>query len=125
MQFDIITLFPNIIDSYMQESIIGRAQKAKKIKIKVHDLRTFSKDKHRRVDDTPYGGGAGMVMTVQPIDDAVKKVTRVKGVKKIKTRIILTSASGKTFTQEDAKRLSKYDQLIFICGRYEGIDARV
>lgn len=120
MQFDIITIFPDIIDAYTKESILGRAQKNKKIKIKAHDLRKFSKDKHRKVDDTPYGGGPGMVMTVQPIDDAVRKVGRKK-----KTRVILTSASGKTFTQEDAKRLAKYDQLIFICGRYEGVDARV
>lgn len=127
-QFDIITIFPRVVEAYAQESILGRAQKAKKIKIKAHDLRTFSKDKHRRVDDTPYGGGAGMVMQIEPIDRAVRKVKKVTGakrVKRVKTRVILTSASGKTFTQQDAKRLSKYDQLIFICGRYEGVDARV
>ena len=84
-------------------------------------MRSFSKDKHEKVDDTPYGGGPGMVMTMQPIDSAVRKIKkRLK-----KTRVILTSASGKVFTQKDAKRLSKYNQVIFICGRYEGIDARV
>ena len=120
-RFDIITLFPSMIDGYSSESILGRAQKKKLIKIASHDLRSFSKDKHGKVDDTPYGGGPGMVMTVQPIDSAVRKIKKRRGT----TRVILTAASGKTFTQQDAKRLSKYDQLIFICGRYEGVDARV
>lgn len=119
-KFDIITLFPEVIEPYAKASILGRAQKKKLIKISAHDLRSFSKDKHHKVDDTPYGGGAGMVMTVQPIDSAVRKI---KGRKK--TRVIITSASGKRFTQKDAKRLAKYDQIIFICGRYEGIDHRV
>lgn len=125
LKFDIITLFPETIDAYSGASILGRAQKNKKIKITAHDLRPFSKDKHNKVDDTPYGGGAGMVMTVQPIDSAVRKIRISKSKNKIKTRIIMTAASGKKFTQKDAKRLSKYDQLIFICGRYEGIDERV
>lgn len=126
MKFDIITLFPETIEPYAQASILGRAQKAKKILIKAHDLRSFSKDKHHKVDDTPYGGGAGMVLSIQPIDAAVRKIRKSKSkIRKSKTRIIVTSASGKTFTQKDAKRLAKYDQLIFICGRYEGIDHRV
>jgi tRNA (guanine37-N1)-methyltransferase len=120
-QFDIITIFPDTIDSYASESILGRAQKKKLIKIKAHDLRDWASDKHRTVDDTPYGGGPGMVMKVEPFEKAVKKVKkRLK-----KTRVIMTAASGKPFTQKDAKRLAKYDQLIFLCGRYEGIDARV
>ena len=110
-----------MIHGYVGESILGRAQKKKLININAHDLRSFSKDKHGKVDDTPYGGGPGMVMTVQPIDAAVRKVKKRRG----KTRVILTAASGKRFTQEDAKRLAEYDQLIFLCGRYEGIDARV
>lgn len=122
-QFDIITIFPDAIQPYADASILGRAQKNKLIKIKAHDLRAYSKDKHNKVDDTPYGGGPGMIMTVQPIDSAVRKL-KTKSKKK-KTRVILTAASGKTFTQEDAKRLSAYDQIIFICGRYEGIDDRV
>lgn len=119
-KFDIITIFPDVIEPYATASILGRAQKAKKLKVTAHDLRKYTKDKHGKVDDKPYGGGPGMVMTVQPIDAAVRKV---KGRKK--TRVIMTAASGKRFTQADAKRLAKYDQLIFICGRYEGIDARV
>lgn len=120
-RFDIVTLFPEVIEPYAKASILGRAQKAKIITIKAHQLRKYSKDAHRKVDDKPYGGGAGMVMTVQPIADAVKKIKQKKGT----SRVIVTSASGKTFTQADAVRLSQYDQLIFICGRYEGIDHRV
>ncbi|MFH1611232.1 MAG: tRNA (guanosine(37)-N1)-methyltransferase TrmD [Patescibacteria group bacterium] len=121
--FDIITLFPEVIEPYAKASILGRAQKKKLIKIKAHDLRKCSKDKHSKVDDTPYGGGPGMLMTVQPIDSAVRKVRRKLLGKK--SRVILTAANGKMFTQNDAKRLAKYEQLIFICGRYEGIDHRV
>lgn len=118
--FDILTIFPNMIDSYASESILGRAQKAKLIEIRSHDLRAYSKDKHHKTDDTPYGGGPGMVMTVEPFDLALKKIKKRK-----KSVVILTAANGKTFTQADAKRLAKYEQVIFLCGRYEGIDQRV
>ena len=120
-QFDVLTLFPEIVEPYMGASILGRAQKAKLIEIKAHNLRDWTTDKHKTVDDTPYGGGAGMVMKVEPFEKAVKKVKR----RLKKTRVIVTAASGKTFTQEDAKRLAGYDQLIFLCGSYEGIDHRV
>lgn len=123
MRFDIVTIFPDIFDSYFNESILKRAQKNKIIKIISHNLRDFTKNKHKKVDDTPYGGGAGMVMTVQPIYDAVKSIKSKSKNKKIRT--ILFSAKGKKYTQKDAYRLSKYDQLIFICGRYEGVDERV
>ncbi len=126
--FDIIALFPEVVSPYAKASILGRAQKEKLIKITGHNLRKFSKDKHKKVDDTPYGGGAGMVMTVQPIDDAVEAIRlRKKFLRKHipMVRVIVTSASGKRFTQADAKRLAGYDQVIFICGRYEGIDHRV
>jgi tRNA (guanine37-N1)-methyltransferase len=119
-RFDILTIFPEVVAPYAGASILGRAQKAKRISIHAHDLREWSTDKHRKVDDTPYGGGPGMVMKVEPIERAVKAVKKGK-----KARVLVTSASGKPFTQKDAKRLAKYDQLIFICGRYEGIDARV
>ncbi len=120
--FDIITIFPEMIDSYANASILGRAQKKRLIKITSRDLRYHSKNKHKKVDDKPYGGGPGMIMTVQPIDNAVRAI---KSRCKKKSRVILTSASGKIFTQKDAKRLSKYDRIIFICGRYEGVDARI
>ncbi len=121
MQFDIITIFPHIFDAYFSESIIARAQKEKFIQIKVHNLRDYSQDKHRRVDDTPYGGGAGMVMKVEPLYQAVKSIKN----QKLKTRVILFSAKGKKYTQVDARRLAQYESLIFICGRYEGVDERV
>ncbi len=121
VQFDIITIFPEMINSYANESILGRAQKKNFIEISAHNLRDHTTDKHHSVDDTPYGGGPGMLMKVEPINIAVKKVKkRLK-----KTRVIMTAASGSMFTQKDAKRLAQYDQLIFICGRYEGIDHRV
>jgi tRNA (guanine37-N1)-methyltransferase len=121
MKFDILTIFPQVIDAYMSESILKRAQQDEKIQIQAHDLRQWSNDKHNKVDDTPYGGGPGMVMKVEPFDLAVEAV---KGEEK--TRVIMTAASGKAFTQQDAKRLAtEYNQLIFLCGRYEGIDYRV
>jgi len=119
-QFEIVTIFPETVAPYIGASILGRAQKDELIQIQAHDLRDWTQDRHRTVDDTPYGGGAGMVMKVEPFDKAVEAL-REKG----KTRVIVTSASGKTFTQEDAKRLAEYDQLIFLCGRYEGVDHRV
>ena len=128
LRFDVITIFPEVVEPYVDASILGRAQKKKLIEIRAHNLRDWTSDKHKTVDDTPYGGGAGMVMKVEPFEkavNAVKGLKVVKALKRKKTRVIVTSASGKTFTQEDARRLAKYDQLIFLCGRYEGIDQRV
>lgn len=119
MKFHIITIFPEIFESYFNESIIKRARQSNLIDIKIHNLRDYTKDKHKKVDDTPYGGGAGMVMQVQPIYDCVKAI------KAKKSRVILFSAKGKKYTQADAKRLAKYENLILICGRYEGVDERV
>lgn len=123
MKFDIITIFPNIFTSYFDESIVKRAKESKAIEINVHNLRDYTNDKHKTVDDTPYGGGAGMVLKVEPIYKATKSI-KLK-VESQKIRVILFSAKGKRYTQADAVRLSKYDQLIFICGRYEGVDERV
>ncbi|MFA6048203.1 MAG: tRNA (guanosine(37)-N1)-methyltransferase TrmD [Parcubacteria group bacterium] len=124
MKFNIITIFPDIFSSYFGESIISRAQKSGKIEINVHNLRDYTEDKHKTTDDTPYGGGAGMVMKVEPIYKAIEEV-RSKKKEESQSRIILFSAKGKKYTQADAVRLSKYDNLILICGRYEGIDERV
>ncbi len=123
MKFDIITIFPQIFDSYFGESIIKRAREKGIIEIEAHDLRAFTTDKHKTVDDTPYGGGAGMVLKVEPIYKAVESIKSES--KELKTRTILFSLNGKTYMQKDAERLSQYDRLIFICGRYEGVDARV
>jgi tRNA (guanine37-N1)-methyltransferase len=127
MNFHIITIFPKIFDSYFSESIVKRAQDKKLINIKIHNLRDYTTDKHKTVDDTPYGGGAGMVLKIEPIWRCVQFLkSKVKSQKsKLRNRIILFSAKGKRFTQADAKRLLKYDNIIMICGRYEGVDERV
>lgn len=118
MQFDIITIFPNIFDSYLNESILKRAQKKGLIKIKIHNLRDYTSDKRRTVDDRPYGGGPGMLLKVEPIYKALQSL-------KSKSKIILLDPAGKKFNQKMAKQLSKLDRLILICGRYEGFDERV
>lgn len=123
MKFDIITIFPEIFDSYFNESIIKRARNTRAVEINVHNLREHTEDKHKTVDDTPYGGGAGMVMKVEPIYKSVKSIK--SQAENQGTRTILFSAKGKRFTQKDAKRLLEYDRLIMICGRYEGVDERV
>jgi len=124
MRFDIITIFPEIFDSYFQESIIKRALKKGLIKIKIHNLRKWASNRHQTVDDRPYGGGIGMVMKVEPIYKAVEEIK--KGKKKGKKRkIILFTPRGKKFNQKTAHQFSKLDQLILICGRYEGVDERV
>ncbi|MBI4235680.1 tRNA (guanosine(37)-N1)-methyltransferase TrmD [Candidatus Peregrinibacteria bacterium] len=127
MRFDILTIFPKSLNSYLKESIIARAKKAKLIEIHLHDIRTFSKDKHKKVDDIPYGGGAGMVMTPQPLYDAINHVKKFNH-----GPVIYLSASGKNFKQTDAEKLVKIHALqkpkngiILICGRYEGIDQRI
>ncbi len=123
IRFEIITIFPNIFKGFLEESLIARGQKKKIIKINLHNLRNWTNDKHKTVDDRPFGGGPGMVLKVEPILKTVKSL-KTKDKKK-KKRVILFSPRGKKFTQNDARRLSKYDQLIFICGRYEGTDERV
>lgn len=120
MLFNLITIFPDIFDSYFAKAMIKRAQLKKIIQIKITDLRHYAGNKYKSVDDTPYGGGAGMVLKIEPIYKALKSIKRKK-----KSRVILFSALGKTLTQKDLRRLRKYDQLIMICGRYEGVDNRV
>jgi tRNA (guanine37-N1)-methyltransferase len=124
MKFHIVTIFPGMFDSYLSESILKRAIAAKKVVAQLYDPRKFTKDKHGKVDDKPYGGGPGMVMTAQPIIDTV---TRIKSkIKRGKVKIFITSPGGEMFTNTTAKKLTtKYDHIIIICGRYEGIDSRV
>ena len=119
-EFHIISAFPNILDSYFNDSILKRAQNKKLIKIINHNIRDFSKDKHKNIDDTPYGGGVGMILMVEPIYLAWKSIRKKK-----KSLTILLTPAGKIFNQPQAKKLTDYDQIIFICGRYEGVDARV
>lgn len=122
LQFDILTIFPEMFPGYLDESIIGRAQKKKLVKIRLHNFRDYATDKHKTVDDSPYGGGPGMVLKVEPIYRCLQKVTRAK---KKKRKIVLLTPQGKTFDQPMARRFSKLDQIVLICGRYEGFDERV
>ena len=122
--FDIITIFPGMFEGYLNESLIARAQKKKLIKITAHNLRKWTRDNHQTVDDRPFGGGLGMVLKVEPIYKAVKSILKVKS-KKSKAKVILFTPRGKKFNQKMAYQLSKSDQIIFICGRYEGVDERV
>ena len=119
MKVDIITIFPKMFESPFAESIVKRAVDGGKVEIKTHDLRKWTKDKHKTVDDKPFGGGAGMVMKVEPIYRAIKEL------KTKDSHVILLSAKGKTYTQARARELSKEKHLIFICGHYEGIDDRI
>lgn len=125
MRFDIITIFPESLSGYFNASILGRAQKNKKIEIKLHNLRGFAGDKHKKTDDKTFGGGPGMVLKVEPIIKAVDFIFKRKAKNK-KTKIVLFSPSGKMFVQKTAKDWArKYDNIVLICGRYEGVDARV
>ena len=147
MKFNVVTIFPDIVSNYCNETILGRAQKNDLINVNAVNLRDFTDDKHKTVDDTPYGGGAGMVMKPEPIYKALKnldaipfgKVDGLSKVKKIfgtiagnpstslrvKKRTILLSPRGKQFDQRMAEKFSKLDEITFVCGRYEGIDQRV
>ncbi len=125
MRFDIITIFPRIFDSYLNESILKRARKKNLIQIKIHNLRDFTKDKHKKVDDKPYGGGAGMVFKIEPLINAIHSILKSKA-KNQKPKVIIFSPAGKQFNNKIAAQLAKNcNQLILICGRYEGIDERV
>lgn len=122
MRIDIITIFPRMFSAVLDESIIKRAQQKGRLKVFVHDLRDYAPDKHRKVDDRPFGGGSGMLMQVEPIFRAVEAIK-----KKIKAKalVILLCPQGDRFTQRAAKKLSKRKNLILICGHYEGVDERV
>ncbi|MCF7791113.1 MAG: tRNA (guanosine(37)-N1)-methyltransferase TrmD [Victivallales bacterium] len=119
MQIDIITIFPNIFFGPLSESIIGRARKKKLVNIDTVDLREFTTDRHRSVDDTPYGGGPGMLMKPEPLFKAVEER------KKKDSYVILTSPQGEVFNQKTAVELSCKKHLVFVCGHYEGVDERV
>lgn len=121
MHFHVVTLFPEVSKAYTDASILGRAQKGKKIKVSYYNPRDYTKNKHNKVDDRPYGGGPGMVMEAESILRAVEKAT--KGKKGVK--ILMMSPRGKLFTQKEAAALSKKKDIVLISGRYEGIDARV
>ena len=122
MKFDVMTLFPETFELVMNESIIGRAQQNNLIEIKAHNIRDYSANKHKKVDDYPFGGGNGMVMACQPVFDAYAAVTKDL---QYKPRVIYMSPQGKVLTQELAKELSQEQHLVLLCGHYEGIDERI
>ena len=118
-----MTLFPEMVEGVLSESIIGRAREAGAIDFACHNIRDFSLDRHKKTDDTPYGGGMGMVMTCQPIYDCYENI--LKGIPEgNKKRVIYMSPKGQIFSHDKAKELSGYDNLIFLCGHYEGVDQR-
>lgn len=120
LKFKVITIFPEMITDYANEAILKRAQEAKKIAVTAYDLRDWTSDNHRSVDDKPFGGGAGMVMKIEPLYKALKKVASKNSHK------ILLSAKGKTWNQVLAKDYAtKYKEIVFVCGRYEGVDERI
>lgn len=120
IKFDVLTLFPEMFDPIKNESIIGRAVEAGTVEINTVNIRDFANNKHNRVDDYPYGGGAGMVMQAPPVYDAYKSLNLDKSVP-----VIYMSPQGRKFNQQIAIELSQYDELVLLCGHYEGIDERV
>ncbi|MBE6589299.1 MAG: tRNA (guanosine(37)-N1)-methyltransferase TrmD [Ruminococcaceae bacterium] len=129
MRFDIMTLFPDLVSTVLGESIIGRAQKSGAITVRTHNIRDYSEDKHRRVDDTPYGGGKGMLMMAPPIYncyEAILTAQKEEGFAPTRRHVIYLSPTGKVLTQKRAAELARdYDNLILLCGHYEGVDRRI
>jgi len=131
MQFDIITIFPKIFDSYFSDGILSRALKENKIKINIHNLRKYSNNKHNKVDDAPYGGGVGMIIKVEPVYRALLdlKIIKKDGTRSKRfatnTKVFLMSAKGSKYNQKSAMELADLKRIVLICGRYEGVDERV
>jgi len=125
MRFDIITIFPEFFSGPLDYGIVRRAREARLIETHVHDLRNFTHDRHRTVDDRPFGGGAGMVMKPEPIFEAVESLVGERAERPSGTAIVLLSAAGMLFRQETARRFAQLERIVLICGRYEGVDERV
>jgi tRNA (guanine37-N1)-methyltransferase len=126
MRFDIMTLFPALVDGVLSESIIGRARKAGIIDVRAYNIRDYSKDKHRRVDDTPYGGGKGMLMSPVPIYDCYTDVVNPEKNPCTRRRVLYMSPQGNVLTQAKAREFSEnYDNIVILCGHYEGVDQRI
>lgn len=123
MRIDIATLFPDMCEAVLSESIVGRGRREGFIDIRCHNIRDYTLDKHRRVDDKPYGGGTGMVMQAQPIYDCICAIQKQAGA--VRSRLIYLSPQGKTLNQALVKELAAEEHLILLCGHYEGVDQRV
>jgi len=119
MKVEILSILPGLLRSYLQEGMIGRAIRESRLKVNLRYIRDYATDKHHMTDDTPYGGGPGLVMKAEPLANAHNAISKNKS-----SRTIFLTPQGKTFSSETAKRLAKYKQLIFVCGRYEGVDQR-
>lgn len=124
MRFDIMTLFPDLVTGILGESIIGRAQKSGAIEVHAHNIRDYSEDKHRRVDDTPYGGGMGMLMAAPPIDNCFRAICAMQP-EDVRRRVIYMSPRGSIFDHQKACELAAYENVVILCGHYEGVDARI
>ena len=124
MRFDIMTLFPDVVRCVLESSIIGRAQQNGHIIAQAHDIRDYTLNKHKKTDDTPYGGGKGMLMATQPICDCFEAVCK-NHAENTKTHVIYASPRGRVFNHEIAKELTQYDNIVILCGHYEGVDQRV
>lgn len=122
MRFDIMTLFPEYVDNILSESIIGRARKSGLLDIRTHNIRDYSEDKHRRVDDTPYGGGRGMLMAAPPIYRCYKAIEETLD---SKPHVIYMSPKGRVFSESVAKELLSHENIVILCGHYEGVDQRL
>lgn len=122
MKIDILTLFPEMCEAVLNESIIGRARKAEKVELECHNIRDFANNKHNKVDDMPYGGGMGMVMAAEPIYNCYKSLYNID---EPKPHLIYLSPKGTTLTQQKIVELSKLDRIVLLCGHYEGVDERV
>lgn len=122
MRFDIMTIFPEMCENYIGESVIGRARAANKFEVHCHNIRDYTENKHNRTDDSPYGGGMGMIMTAQPIDSCFKAVCEQAGVR---PHLIYMSPEGAVLTQQKARELAQMPNIAILCGHYEGVDQRV
>src|SRR6187402_3093386 len=122
MKFDIVTIFPKMVDAGVSEGVVSRGIAGGLIDLRVHDLREFTTDRHRTVDDVPYGGGPGMVMKPEPLVRAVEAIAAERGVP---SAVVLVTPQGRMLTHTMAAEMSRMDRLIVLCGRYEGVDERV
>jgi len=122
MKFDIVTIFPSMIEAGLGEGVVSRGVERGLLNVAVHDLRRWTTDRHRTVDDVPYGGGPGMVMKAEPLMRAVSEIRETRGTP---DSVVVLSPQGRTFTQAEAERLGRLEHIVLLCGRYEGMDERV